>query len=134
MEITLWTGSTTTCRRKSPRQISACTKDVRAISVSPDFSIRGPSERNGNETIIFALVQRTSRRKTRSLTLLRCRFPEIWFVGPEPASDWRAVDLSGRKTSNRTSIVLPRWFVDDGPTGWIASVSRRFAHTPGGLL
>src|SRR5262249_13643462 len=41
-------------------------------------------------------------------------------VGPERSSGRCAVDLSGRKTWNRTSIVLPRWFVDDGPTGWIA--------------
>jgi hypothetical protein len=32
---------------------------------------------------------------------------------------WCAVNLSGRKTTNRTSLISPGWFVDDGPTGWI---------------
>src|SRR5262249_47599436 len=41
-------------------------------------------------------------------------------VGAKRSSGRRAVDLSGRTTSNRTSIVLPRWFVDDGSTVWIA--------------
>ena len=37
----------------------------------------------------------------------------------EASWSWGAVDSSGRKTRNRTSLVLPQSFVDDGPTGWI---------------
>ena len=38
---------------------------------------------------------------------------------PEPPRVRPVVDFSGRKTRSLTSNLLPRYYVDDGPTGWI---------------
>ena len=46
--------------------------------------------------------------------------PSAGVSDSERPSGRRTVYLSGRTKSNRTSIVNPRWFVDDGPTAWLA--------------
>jgi hypothetical protein len=58
------------------------------------------------------------------------------FGKPERPSGRRAFDSSQRKTSNRTSIGLPRDFVSDGPTGAVPYISRRlkFASHAGSVL
>jgi hypothetical protein len=78
----------------------------------------------------FGRIDRSSREVTSRLnaSVYACHHQLVngyrsrcfGVVGPERPSGQPAIDLSGRKTSNRGSIVLPRWFVDDGPTVSIA--------------
>jgi hypothetical protein len=76
------------------------------------FAIVPPSHLSNKENRRFLCTSKPADFSKRTSCARRV-------VGPKRPSGRRAVDLSGRRTRNRTSIVLSPRSVDDGPTCWI---------------
>jgi hypothetical protein len=76
----------------------------------PEASRGGPA--SGADCVFVGGSRTLGALAALILSARRCRRTEASW-------SWGAVDSSGRKTRNRTSLVLPQSFVDDGPTGWI---------------
>jgi hypothetical protein len=100
-------------RQRSFMQLSM-EPDCRITDVRVQFTMPGAASRR--------TPTRPGRiREGPSVLIGRSRLGSTGFsvVGPKRPLGSCAVDFSGRKTGNRTSIILPRWFIADGRTGWI---------------